>query len=144
MRIPVFLALMSLAGLVAGEKQSGALWLTKRVPGYVVSLSVEPQATPQGKGYPSHAGGIAHRLRIRIGARSRQDAVEVDGLALHLAEEGYAGAQLPVTRLPSAPQVEYEAPAVLRSGTNYRIVLRFRPADGTRIREATFDYRHHH
>ena len=145
MRTLAFLLLGFLTAAAPGEeRRTDAMWLTRPVPGYRVSLSVEAQPPAAGAGRASHAGDVPHRLRFRIARRSEQGALEVAGLSVYIAEEGYAGDPLPVTRSATAAQPEYEALAVLQPGTAYRVVLRFDPPDGTPAREAIFDYRHHH
>lgn len=141
-RTSVAMAIL-IGGAAAGETPD-ALWMTRPVPGYVVSLSVQAQPPSGSKGDARHAGDLPHRLRIEIGPGGSQDAIEVYGLSLYVAEDGYSGTTIGTQRSTSKRQVQYEASAILRPATSYRILLRFDPPDGSRTREALFDYRHHH
>lgn len=118
--------------------------MTQPVPGFLVSLSVQAQPPAGAKGRERHAGDLPHRLRLEISPEQPPDTVEVSGLSLYIAEEGYAGTTLAPLRSGLARKVQYEASAVLRPATNYRILVRFDPPDGSRTREALFIYRHHH
>ena len=132
--------------LPAAAAPGSAPWEAKSVHGYKIALAVEGILESAAPGTePRHAQTLEHRLVVSVREEASGKAVPIASVSANVAESGYSGETIPLSRLFSGGDVLYEARLRLEVRTTYRILLYATPADGGgRTVEAQFDYRHHH
>lgn len=138
------LLLAFVAGATAARAPEGP-WMSRSVHGYRVSLAVETAATarssPRVRAQESPA---AHIVAVRVLDLATGRAADLARASIDVAEQGYAGAGVPLGKAADESGGYYRARVTLATGTTYRILVHVLPAGATRMLEAQFPYRHHH
>jgi hypothetical protein len=139
--------LLALAFSVAAfaANSEGAAWVWRSVPDYRVGLAVQSvhESAPPGTD-PRHAETLEFRLAVSIREEASRQPASGATVSTDVAEAGYTGEAIPLSRTRSAEGGLYEGRVRLKTNAPYRILVRVTPAGGGRTREAQFDYKHHH
>lgn len=117
--------------------------MSEEVPGYIVRLSVKNDTPATQVGHARHTGDLPHLLRVKVETKDDKSSTALSSLRVDVAEAGYAGETIAVPTV-SQEAGAYHLHVTLRPRTKYRFLVQFAARDDPRIREALFEYRHHH
>lgn len=113
-----------------------------------VFFSLVPVASADLEGPQRHRLGRwygAHRIVVLLVDRRTARPLGDPAAAVNFAERGYAGEEQRLDRVAARGQVAYETVVDLpRRRATYRVRVHFREDGVAPMREAEFEYRHHH
>lgn len=127
---------------------SGSEPTQRRVVGdleIALSISAPGQGTGQRQD-PARfsSNGELHTLTVTVVDRETRSPVTRARLTANVAEETYAGMDYALIPAVGGERGFYFAKVPMPGRVTYRILVQIHVASSTRIREAQFQYRHHH
>lgn|SRR5574338_90470 len=142
------LATAMLLGL-AGPCLAQAIVQSQVVGNTRVSFSIVPVASADLEGPQRHRGIEqwygAHRIGVRLIDTRTVRPLADTAVAVNFAERGYAGDEQRLDRIDAGGQMSYGTVVDLpRRRATYRVRVHFREDGAAPMREAEFEYGHHH